>query len=275
MSSEPAKEVDLDAYRARIGYRGPLAPTLEVLEHIHLAHATHIPFEALDVLLGKPILLDLDSLQAKLVRGNRGGYCYEQNALLGAVLDQIGFRLTRLAGRVRLGATQVRPRTHMLLEVEVDGKSWIADVGFGAEGLLKPVPLGPGEEVDHFGRTYRVAQEPDTLVMQSLHGDGWEALYSFTREPQLAVDYEMANYFTSTHPTSRFLNMVAVGLPTPEVRYTLRGHEFTILRGNQVEVRTVTTEKELFEILAEIFGLAFPPDTHFRVFNESCELAKG
>jgi N-hydroxyarylamine O-acetyltransferase len=102
---------DLAGYLRRVEYEGPLEPTGEVLRAVHLAHATHIPFENLDILMGRPIRLDLASLQAKLVHGGRGGYCFEQNSLLAAVLEEIGFPVTRLAARVRYGTTMVLPRT--------------------------------------------------------------------------------------------------------------------------------------------------------------------
>src|SRR5438477_12188005 len=108
---------DLDAYLRRFEYGGSLKPTYDVLAALHLAHATHIPFENLDILLGRPIHLDLDTLQAKLVHGCRGGYCFEQNVLFAAVLEQLGFAVHRLAARVRYRAQHVLPRTHMLLEV--------------------------------------------------------------------------------------------------------------------------------------------------------------
>src|SRR4051812_7385068 len=110
--------LDVDAYLQRIDYAGERRPTLAVLDALHLAHATHIPFENLDVLLGKPPKLDLDSLQAKLVRGGRGGYCFEQNLLFAAALEAVGFRVTPLAARVRFGSTRVNSRTHMTLLVE-------------------------------------------------------------------------------------------------------------------------------------------------------------
>ena len=135
------RPVDLDAYLARIGYRERLDPTVETLRGLHFAHATQIPFENLDILLGRSIVLDLESLQKKLVERRRGGYCFEQNTLFAAVLESLGFAVTRLAARVRFGATSIRPRSHMLLSVEIDGEPWLADVGFGGEGLLHPVPL--------------------------------------------------------------------------------------------------------------------------------------
>src|SRR4051794_35005419 len=169
MSAPPA--LDLDAYLARVGYAGELRPTAAVLAALHRAHATHIPFENLDVLLGRPIRLDLEGLQAKLVRGRRGGYCFEQNVLFAAVLEQVGFRLTRLAARVRFGAAGPRPRTHMLMRVEADGRPWLADVGFGGEGLLEPLPLAPGRVARQSYWSYRVVQEDGGVwALQSLHG---------------------------------------------------------------------------------------------------------
>src|SRR5579863_4240379 len=103
--------LDLEAYLERIGFQGAVAPTLEALEALHYAHATSIPFENLDIQLGRPIKIDLESIQAKLVRRGRGGYCFEQNTLFAAVLERFGFSVTALAARVRKGATRVLPRT--------------------------------------------------------------------------------------------------------------------------------------------------------------------
>src|SRR3954471_2052207 len=148
--------LDLGAYLERVGYSGDLVPGEAVLEALHLAHATHIPFENLDILLGRPVLLDLESLQAKLVRGQRGGYCFEQNTLFAAALEELGFSVTRLAARVRSGASGPRPRTHMLLRVDVEGWPWLADVGFGGDGLLLPVPLVAGRVAHQYAWAFRV-----------------------------------------------------------------------------------------------------------------------
>jgi N-hydroxyarylamine O-acetyltransferase len=257
--------LDLDAYCARTGYIGDLAPTRPVLDALHLAHVTHIPFENLDVLLGRPIRLDLDSMQAKLVRGRRGGYCFEQNLLFAAVLERVGFRVTRLAARVRLGRSGLLPRTHMLLVVEADGVPLLADVGFGGDGLLHPVPLAPGGEVRQFDRTYRVLQSGGVEALQCRRKDEWLDLYAFTREPQYLVDYELANYFVSTHPESVFVRTLAAQLPTPGARYRLRNNELTVERGKATETRTLRDDEELLRVLAGTFGLDFPQGTQFGV----------
>jgi N-hydroxyarylamine O-acetyltransferase len=262
MRPEPA--LDLDAYLARVGYSGEPRPAAPGLESLHLAHATHVPFENLDILLGKPIRLDLDSLQAKLVRGGRGGYCFEQNTLFAAALARVGFRVAPLAARVRQGPPGPRPRTHMVLRVEADGGPWLADVGFGGDGPLLPVRLAPGEVSRQFHWTYRVAREADgAWVLQQRQAGAWQDLYAFTEEPQLPADFEVANYYVSTHPESRFVRTLTAQRPSPEARHVLRGREYTVSRGDEAVTRAVA-EEELLGVLAEHFGLAFPAGTRFR-----------
>jgi len=172
--------LDLEAYLRRIDYAGDLVPSRATLDALHRAHATHIPFENLDILLGVPIRLDLASLQAKLVAGRRGGYCFEQNELFAAVLEKLGFAVTRLAARVRLGSDAVRPRTHMTLGVDVGGARVLADVGFGASGLLLPLAFDAGRPSQQYAWTYRIADEGGRWLLQSRHGEAWEDLYAFT-----------------------------------------------------------------------------------------------
>lgn len=255
--------LDVEAYLGRIGYSGRLQPVHAVLEAIHLAHATHIPFENLDILLKRPIRLDLASLQAKLVTGRRGGYCFEQNLLFSAVLQRLGFSVRQLAARVLYQSRRKLPRTHILLLVDVDGATWLADVGFGIEGLLLPVPLGGAREVHQFAWTYRVTEADGEWILQSLRNGSWTDLYSFSLEPQLAVDFEPANHYTATHPESRFVRTLTAQLPTPEVRYILRNRELILDRGGSVTRRVLADDDELLAVLAETFGLRFPAGTRF------------
>jgi N-hydroxyarylamine O-acetyltransferase len=256
--------VEIDAYFRRIEYDGPREPTPEVFERLHLAHVGHIPFENLDILLGRPILLDLESLSKKLVANQRGGYCFEQNTLYAAVLEELGFQVQRLAARVRMGATSVLPRTHMLLCVEIGVESWLADVGFGASGLLRPIRLVSGAVSRQFAWTYRLVEESGLWILQGLQNDAWQDMYAFTQEPQFPVDYEMANHYTSTHPTSRFVQTLTAQLSTPEARYTLRGREIIVEKGTEVRQQTIEDDEALLEVLALPFGLRFPAGTRFR-----------
>lgn len=255
-------DAELSAYLDRIGLAAPPRPTADGLAELHLAHATHVPFENIDVLLRRPIRLDPESLHRKLVRDRRGGYCFEQNALLAGVLERFGFRVTRLAARVRYRASRLLPRTHMLLAVECDGGTWLADVGFGGSGLLVPMRLEAGLEQRQFRWSYRVVREGGNWVLQAGRGGEWQDYYAFTLEPQEPVDYEVANYYVSTHPDSAFTRTLAVQIPTPERRHILRNRELTTDHGDRVETRTVADD-ELPDLLAGVFGLTVPPGTTF------------
>ena len=259
--------MNIDAYLRRIEYSGNLQPSATTLADLHLAHATHIPFENLDILLGKTIKLDVESLERKLIDGRRGGYCFEQNLLYSAVLEQLGFAVTRLLARVRYRTTAVLPRTHMTLLVAFPDGKWIADVGFGADGLLMPVPFGQGAESRQFLWTYRVVPEGDRWVMQSFREGGWLELYAFTLDPQEPVDYETANWYTSTHPNSRFVQTLTAQRLGADARLTLRNRELITDRGETVTSRKLQDQAEIVAVLGESFGLDFPPGTTFR-FND-------
>ncbi len=251
-------DLDLAPYLTRVGLRAAPPPTAAGLAELHLAHATHVPFENLDVILGRPIRLDPASLQRKLVRDRRGGYCFEQNLLFAAVLEALGFRVTRLAARVRYRATRLLPRTHMLLAVEADGRPWLADVGFGGSGPLLPLRLDDPGDQRQFHWSYRITDEGGAQVLQAAVPGGWQDFYAFTPEPQEQVDYEVANYYVSTHPDSPFTHTPVAQLPTPEARYLLRNRDLTVERAAGSETRTVTDD-ELPELYARLFGLTIPP----------------
>ena len=261
---ESDNSLDLNAYFQRIAYAGDRTPSKATLDALHLAHATHIPFENLDILLGRPIRLDLASLQAKLVVGRRGGYCFEQNRLFGAALEALGFAVTPLAARVRFGTSAVLPRTHMMLLIDVDGGRVLADVGFGIHGLLLPISLDEAAESRQFAWTYRVVPEAGQRVLQARSGAAWADLYAFTLEPQHPVDYEMANHYTSTHPSSRFVQALIVQRAAIDVRRMLRDRDYSEHRGETVTHRTLADDDEVLDVLADAFELRFPPGTRFR-----------
>jgi N-hydroxyarylamine O-acetyltransferase len=265
---KPDPSFPLDAYLARIGHRAPAAADAATLASLHLAHATHIPFENLDILLGRPIRLDAASLVAKLVHGRRGGYCFEQNLLFAHALATVGFDVTMLAARVRYRTTRTLPRTHMLLAVDVEGAPYLADVGFGGEGLLLPVPLAGDGEATQFAWRYRLRHDGRERVLQAQGDEGWHDLYAFAMEPQLAVDFEVANHYVSTHPDSRFVRTLAAQLPGPEIRRTLRNRTYVVERGPKTEARTLETDVAILDTLEREFGLALPAGTRFR-FEES------
>ena len=246
--------LDLDRYLQRIDYRGALQPTPQVLADLHLAHVRHVPFENLDVLLGRGIRLDLTSLFAKLVTARRGGYCFEQNLLFAAVLELLGFRVRRLAARVTYRTQRVLPRTHMLLRVEADDSAWLADVGFGAAGPLLPVAFEPGVAQAQFLWQYRLAEQGGLWSLQSGAHD-WAELYQFTLQEQALADYEMASYYVSTHPDSRFVQGLIAHRLAPERRLILIGNELTEDRGPQLDTRRVDHPAALAALLVDDIGL--------------------
>jgi N-hydroxyarylamine O-acetyltransferase len=262
--------LDLAAYLQRIGYTGELDTDEKTLSALHLAHARSIPFENLDILLGRAVSLELDRVQDKLVQQRRGGYCFEQNTLFAGVLRELGFTVTALAARVRQRQTRPLPRTHMCLLVHAGGQQWIADVGFGGEGLLQPVLL-TGAPVQQFQWAYRVLEEsPGLHVLQSLRDDRWGDLYAFSLEAQQHADIEMANYYVSTHPDSRFVRTLTVQLPAPDRRQILRNRELTTDAGGTLHSVVITDNEQLLEVLAQNFYLDFPAGTRFR-FGETDE----
>jgi N-hydroxyarylamine O-acetyltransferase len=258
---------DIGAYLQRIGYRGEVQPSLAVLDALHLAHVGRIPFENLDIQLGRPIRIDVSSVMAKLVHDGRGGYCFEQNTLLAAALRHIGFQVTTLLARVRIHKQRPVPRSHMVLKVDLSEGSYLADVGFGTGGLLQPIPLGGGVEVRQCGWLLRVVEEPGLWVLQGEGESGWQDLYAFTLEPQLPVDFEAANWYTSTHPDSRFVQTLTAQRSTPEARYLVRNREFVVSKPGQSTTRTIRDDDELLRVLAEVFDLHFPPGTRFRALQ--------
>ncbi len=224
--------LNLDAYFERVGYSGPHTATLETLATLHLLHPRAIPFENLNPFLGLPVPLDVAALERKLVHGGRGGYCYEHNLLFGSVLTGLGFHVTGLAARALWNVPEgtVRPRSHMLLRVSVSGAEHLADVGFGGLTLTGPLRFEPDVAQATPHETIRLVRVEYGLEMQAMVKDGWKALYQFGDEPHVLADYEMGNWYVSTHPTSPFRTDLIAARAGDGVRHTLRNREQAIHR---------------------------------------------
>lgn len=208
--------IDLDAYFKRIGYDGPRMPTLDTLKAVHYAQALSIPFENLDVLAKRGIRLDLPSLQRKLVAEKRGGYCFEVNALFMAALRQLGFKVTPFIGRVRWMAPEEAEagRTHMLLRVDLPEGPFIADAGFGGLTMTAPIRFQTGIEQETPHEPRRLLAHGDGFELQGKLGDKWAPIYRFTEEVQTRTDYELSSWYTSTHPSSIFVQFLIAARPS-------------------------------------------------------------
>ncbi|MFB7193064.1 MULTISPECIES: arylamine N-acetyltransferase [Streptomyces] len=251
------EELDLDAYLARTGFTGDVKPDLETLRALHRAHIASIPFENLEIMLGRPVDLDLAALQAKLVRQRRGGYCYEQNLLFAAVLERIGYPVKGLGARVRVGATSIRAVTHMLTRVTVeDGQEWLCDVGFGAQGLREPIPLRAGIEIRQGPWTFGlVPEDSGVLVLRSLRPGGWEEIYAFTLEERHPVDYVVMNHYTSTHPRSAFTHRPVVQRAAVDTQRSLIDMRMSVEFPDGTRDERDVREGELMDLLAHEFGI--------------------
>ena len=263
--SEPTP--DLDAYFARTGYAGPRAPTLPALHAIVAAHASTIPFENLDVLLGRGINLDPAAVERKLIHAKRGGYCFEQNTFLLSVLTALGFAVKPISARVRWQRPRdfTPARTHIFLRIELEGESWLADAGLGSSSLTSAIRLNTDAEQATPHEPRRIVREGAKLFHQARLGDEWHDVCEFTLEEMPAIDRELGNWYTSTHPQSHFRSRLVAARAAPGgVRLTVLNHEFTTRHADgRADKHEIKSPDELLAILEEHFGLRFPPGTRF------------
>ncbi|PIB91732.1 arylamine N-acetyltransferase [Caulobacter sp. FWC2] len=268
MFDAPALTVDLDAYFARIGYDGPREPTLAVLRALTLKHPDAIPFENLDVLLGRGISIVPADIDAKLIGAGRGGYCYEQNGLLKRVLTALGFQVEGLMARVQWMAPEgapARPRSHMVLGVTLEGETWLADSGFGGCVLTGPLRLFSNDIQDTPHGAFRIVDVEhggvaERQVQANLSGR-WAPLYQVAQGAWADIDYEQVNFYTYTHPSSHFTWSMTVGRTTPTARYALKNNRFTHrdVTGAVVEQRDLSAD-ELEATLRDVIGLPVEPE---------------
>ncbi|MFG3549384.1 arylamine N-acetyltransferase [Streptomyces sp. NPDC047725] len=249
------EDLDLGAYLRRIGYDGPLDSTSGTLRALQRAHVDAIAFENVDVVLRRGVSLETADLQRKLVDAGRGGYCFEHNLLFAAALERLGFPVTRFLARVRRGSARIRYRAHAVLVVEADGRRWLADAGFGDEGLLAPVPLVAGAGVEAGAWRWRVAADDDQWVLQSLHEDGWFDLYSFREERHFPADFEVSNYYTAHSERSTFTGPLIAMRGTEDARHLLRGRELTTSFPSGRSERAELAGEEVMSALRDLFRI--------------------
>ena len=255
---------ELASYLRRIGLSA--TPTLAQL---HRAHVTSIAFENLDPLVGIPVSVEPGAVAAKLVDSGRGGYCFEHNVLLMTALEAIGAKVEPILARVRNGQPSMPagPLTHLLLRVEHGGRVWHADVGFGQGTLLEPIPFGPGGPYEQSGWRFRVVAEDRLQVLQSETANGWRDLYAFEPLPAEPIDLEVNNWFTCTHPQSRFVTRLLVTMHAPDgSRTTLSDFagEMTLSAQTPTGSKREPVAREMVpKLLWERFGLRQPePDDY-------------
>ena len=254
--------VDLEAYFARIGFAGAAEPTLAALATLQRLHPAAIPFETIDVWLGRTIDLSPAAVDAKLIAGRRGGYCFEHNLIFWEVLRAIGFSATGLAARVLWNQPPdaMTARGHMLLRVEIDGEDWVADVGFGGVTMTAPMLLQPGVEQATPHEKFRLTEIGGYFHMEVDIDDAWRTLYRFDLQEHFPIDYAVTSYYLSTNPASHFTSNVIAARALPHGRLALFGNRLT-RRGNDgtSERIEIADENQLAATLQSDFGI-IPPD---------------
>jgi N-hydroxyarylamine O-acetyltransferase len=258
----PVTATDLDVYCARIGYDGPLTPTLDTLKAIQGLHPATIVFENMDVLLGRAIELAPAALADKLIANRRGGYCFEQNTLFRHVLASIGFRVESLIARVWWAVPQgsAYARTHMALRVTIDGVPWLCDVGFGGCVPTAPLRMDTPEAQPTAHEDFRMVPSEDGLMLQARRGGAWLKLYEMQERPQRDEDLEMMNWYTATFPDSLFRRNLMAARTTPQARYGLRNAQLTIRKADGAVEQHALDAEQIEQALAEIFELPVTPE---------------
>jgi N-hydroxyarylamine O-acetyltransferase len=264
----------LTEYLKRIGVEGAVKADFTTLAAIHAAHVDAIPFEGLDPFLGRPVKLDLDGLQEKMLSHRRGGYCFEQNTLLKAALEAIGFSVTGLAARVRWMAppdSPLGPRSHMLLKIDLPEGPYLADVGFGAFLLDRPLPLETNVEHGTAMGRFQLTETAGLLSLNVRQPAGWRTAYVFNLEPQFPSDYELANWYTSTSPKVPFMGTLIMERLTRDRRYKLVNNRLIIeaCNGEVASERLIGSAEEFGQFLEQTFHISppAPPQEIFARFG--------
>ena len=242
----------LEPYLARIGFEGWPLPDLATLTRLHALHTRAIPFENLSAFLGEPIRLDPASLQEKLVARRRGGWCFEQNLYFTHVLRSIGFHVETLAARVRWNVPPAvtTARSHMLMLVDIEGRRFVADVGFGGLTLTSPLELAAGVEQQTPHEPHRFVTEGERFVLQGKIAGEWQSLYAFDLHEQLQADYEVSNWYLANFPQSQFVTGVIAARADVGERHALRNTRYAIhRRGGATERRFLASVAEVKEVL--------------------------
>ena len=241
---------------------GQLSPSLELLQRLHAAHREAFLFENLSIQQGGTVSVALPDIEKKFLDDMRGGYCFEHNTLFAAVLRGDGFECDVLLGRVRRGPPAAWARTHMVLAVatgtNAPAERWLCDVGFGAVGLVEPMPLRDGAVSHDRGLTYTLRRERHVWVLSMTDASGETTdLYEFSEDPQTEGDVAVANHFTATHPDSIFRRSLTIqgvrGSTRTILRHTVLSEYIDgVLRERPVDRAEVRT------LARDLFGVQLP-----------------
>lgn len=246
--------MDVGAYLRRIDYRGPLDPTSETLSGLHRAHLLAVPFENLDIFLGRPIILDEERIYEKIVGGRRGGFCYELNGLFARLLRELGFVVELLAAEVSDGEGNWGIAfDHIALRVKLNPDR-LADVGFG-DSFIEPLLLeGTGAQTQERG-CYNIISRGQYKIYQMLDNGSWRDQYRFTLEPHALIDFSGGCEYHQTSPASGMTKRRVCSRATPEGRITLSDMKWITTKNGEREMHLLSDDAEYWAILWKYFKI--------------------
>jgi N-hydroxyarylamine O-acetyltransferase len=261
---------NLDQYLERIQLNGAPSVDIEGLMAIVCAQHNAIPFENFDIQLGRPIFLDEKNLCNKLIKRQRGGYCFELNGLLRTALTTIGFEVTPRLARIHLRGPH-NGRTHLLLEINIQGQRWIADVGFGASSSLSAPALLEEDCVftqsgfdfryiqdEKYGWMFQYKQMDDTNNQNN--SEYWQAIYSFDNSVVEDGDIALANFYTSHTPDLFFTDSRIAAKPIESGRVSLLNYELSLLENGHKTVTLLEDNTSYLDTLKQVFGIELDAD---------------
>lgn len=248
--------MDITAYLNRINYHGDRQPTLETLTALHRAHLLAIPYENLDIHLGRTLSLDITQIFDKLVTRHRGGWCYEMNSLLAWALRELGFKVTLLASAVnREISGDAAERNHLILRIDLD-RPYLVDVGFG-NGFLEPLPLETGEYIRGY-LTYQLRHDGERWYFRNHHNGG--PGYDFTLEPRQIADFSDRCTELQTSPESGFVRTTVCQRFTPEGIVSFRSLTLKTVNESGATEQVIDTPEAYQGTLENVFDISLPPD---------------
>jgi len=257
VSSQPTLNVDIEAYLQRIKHVGEVRPTEATLLSLHRAHILAVPFENLDIHLGRKIVCDEGRFLHKIVNEHRGGFCYELNGAFAALLRALGFRVTLLSGRVAGEDGRYGPEfDHLTLLVDFENP-WLADVGFG-DSFLEPLRLNPGMEQAQSGRVYRLTSIDGAFDLEVSAEGKWKREYTFTLHPHDLSEFAGMCIYHQTSTESHFTRQRICSLATPEGRVTLSDHKLIETRRGSRQETLLAGDQEWRAKLCDLFGVVLP-----------------
>lgn len=246
--------MQIHEYFERVRYRGSGAPTLETLNALHRAHVFNIPYENLDIHLGRTLHLDSAHIFQKLVRARRGGWCYEMNGVFAWALRELGFRVKLLAGTVVREGVERMHGDHLVLLVELD-QPYVADVGFG-DGLIEPLPLVQGTYQQRF-LEFRLEHRGERWLFHN-HEYGGARCFDFDLVEREIAGFAMRCTQLQTAPSSGFVQKTVVQRFTDDGLVTLRGAVLRTVTATGISDHVITSAPEFDHTLRAVFDLQIP-----------------